>query len=666
MDLLELDGMGAKTCTLLSRLGIYSIDDLITYYPKRYDVIMRTDSNNFIDNMRVVIDGVVEGRPMISATSKGLKKISFRISNKFSIYNICVFNQVYLVKSLKIGSNVIVIGKYDKYRNCIVATEVREGRLSNVPSIEGVYGLTEGLNRKSLFKFIDMALNSGINVIDYVPNYLVSRYNFSNKLLAVKEIHKPSNRLNYKKALQRIKYEEFFWYLARIRYMKYLSSKSINDALGKCFDYNKVIEFIDGLPFCLTKDQVKTVEEIRDDMLSNKQMNRLVQGDVGSGKTIVAFIGIYMNYLAGFQGAMMVPTEILAVQHYQNAVDLFKNTDMKVDLLTSNLSKVKRNNILKKLVSGEIDFIIGTQSLIQKDVIYKNLGLIITDEQHRFGVNQRNMLKEKGGVPDIISMSATPIPRTYALTIYGDMDVSSIKTKPEGRKKVSTLVKDEKEILDVLKMMKVEIDKGHQIYVVAPAIENDNENELDNVKKLEEKMRLAFGKVCKIGCVYGSLEALEKARVMDEFSCGKIKILISTTVIEVGVNVPNASMIVIFKANMFGLSTLHQLRGRVGRGNIESYCILLTKDSRDRLKIMEDTNDGFLISEYDFKNRGEGDLFGVRQSGDARFKLADLKSDYELLVRVKKDVDEFFDKYYETEEYSYYRNYLENDDLTGC
>ena len=422
--------------------------------------------------------------------------------------------------------------------------------------------------------------------------------------------------------------------------MKYCNSKYLDNVDGKKFDYNKVLDFISNLPFELTKDQLKTIEEIRDDLSSNKVMNRLIQGDVGSGKTIVSFVGVLMNYLSGFQSAMMVPTEILAVQHYNSAVSLFKNTDMRIELLTSNLSKAKRNNILRKLENGEIDFIVGTQSLIQKDVIYKKLGLVICDEQHRFGVNQRNILKNKGVLPDIISMSATPIPRTYALTIYGDMDVSSIKTKPEGRIEVSTLVKEEKEIIDVLKMMKVEIDNGHQVYVVAPAIEND-EDELDNVKRLEEKMSLAFGKVCKIASIYGSMENVEKAKVMDGFSRGDIKILISTTVIEVGVNVPNASMIVIFSANMFGLSTLHQLRGRVGRGNIKSYCILLSKGSKERLEIMEKTNDGFLISEYDFKTRGEGDLFGTRQSGDAMLKLANIRKDFDLLLRVREDVIEF-------------------------
>lgn len=640
--LIELEGIGSKTSRLLEKLDIYSDLDLITYYPKRYDFLKRTDMNSIKDKDRVVIDGIVEGGPIVSQVRPKLKKIMFRISNGIGIYNVCVYNQIYLLKELKVGINVIVIGKYDKFKNLINGIEVRKGRLPKSIIIEPVYGMTEGLNKKVISKVIDEVLNSNINIIDYIPDYLINRYHFIDKISAIREIHHPSSEINFRRAKQRLKYEEFFLYLAKIRYLKYVNNNISGN--NKVFDNRLVDEFINDLSFELTFDQKKVIDEIRIDMVSSKQMNRLVQGDVGSGKTIVAFIAGYMNYLAGYQTALMVPTEILASQHYQSALELFKNTDMEVVLLTSSLTKKRRNDILKRINNGEIHFIIGTQSLIQEDVNYKNLGLIIADEQHRFGVNQRNLLKSKGIVPDVLSMSATPIPRTYALTIYGDMDVSSIKTKPKGRIEVSTLVRREKDILEVLKLMKIEIDKGHQVYVVAPAIENDDEDSLNNVMKLKEKMELAFGKICEIGCVHGKLDNDEKSRIMSRFESGEVKILISTTVIEVGVNVPNASMIVIFKANLFGLSTLHQLRGRVGRGSIKSYCILLSKEYCDRLDIMKETNDGFVISEYDFKNRGEGDLFGVRQSGEAEFKLADIRRDFDLLVRVKEDVDEFFIK----------------------
>lgn len=659
-QLRELDGIGDKTEKLFNKLKIYNIEDLITFYPRKYNVLKRTDMSCITNMDNVIIDGVIEGLPTMVKLSGNLKKFIFRISNSGGIYNIVVYNQVYLVKELKYGKNVIVIGKYDKLRNVIVSKEIRFGTLTDEAKIEPVYSLVSGLSEKTIIKSIDTAIDSVVDVVDYIPLYLTERYHFMDKMSAIKEIHHPSNINNFKRAKQRLKYEEFFLYLLRIRYLKFWNNSNDEKQIGKRFDDNLVNEFIDGLSFKLTVDQIKTVEEIKSDMMSDKQMNRLIQGDVGSGKTIVAFIAAYINYLSGYQTALMVPTEILAKQHYSDAMDIFKNTDMKIVLLTSSSTKKERNIILEEIGNGSATLIIGTQSLIQNQVIYKKLGLIVTDEQHRFGVEQRKLLKSKGIFPDVLSMSATPIPRTYALTIYGDMDVSSIKTKPAGRKKVSTFCKSESDLLEVLGMMKDEIDKGHQIYVIAPSIDGDDSNSLDNVLKLKEKMLLAFGKLCKIGCVHGKLASDEKLNIMHGFENDDIKILISTTVIEVGVNVPNASMIVIFQANLFGLSTLHQLRGRVGRGSIEGKCILISKERCERLEIMEKTNDGFVVSEYDFNNRGEGDLFGIRQSGQAVFKLADIKKDFELLVRVKEDVDIFFRSYINNDCYRVFLDYLNN------
>ena len=414
-----------------------------------------------------------------------------------------------------------------------------------------------------------------------------------------------------------------------------------SNKVSKDIDIDKVNDFISMLPFSLTSDQLSSVKEIVDDLKSNRRLNRLLQGDVGSGKTIVAFIAVYANYLAGYQSALMVPTEILANQHYQEASRLFDGI-MKVSLLTSSTSSKDKKIIYNKLSNREIDFIIGTQSLIQDKVMFNNLGLVITDEQHRFGVNQRDTFRNKGELPDILSMSATPIPRTYALTIYGDMDVSSIKTKPVGRKDVITYLKGTDEIMDVLIMMKKELDKHHQIYVIAPMINEEGEASVNSsVVDLEDKMNRAFGKMFKIASVHGKMDPKEKNSIMSKFEEGEVDILISTTVIEVGVNVKNATMMVIFNANLFGLSTLHQLRGRVGRNSLQSYCVLIADNKEERLAMFESCSDGFKISEYDFKNRGEGDLFGLRQSGETGLILANVKRDYELLLRVKKDVDEF-------------------------
>lgn len=646
----KIEGVGPKTCMLLNKLGIYELGDLLEYYPKKYNVIKRTDMRNVGHGDKVIIDGVVEGQPTVVNLSVKLKKVIFRISNCSNIYNVSVFNQVYLCKELRYGYMVTVIGKFDKFKNTIVASEVRLGGLSKEVQIEPIYSTTEGLSRKSLDKIIQAAFLGDFLVKDYIPSYLQEKYHFAEKVWCMKQIHHPSDVVSYKRGLQRLKYEEFFLYLLRINYLKRCIAYD-PQAISRKFDEIKLNKFIDSLAFSLTVDQERAISKIKEDLMNKRRMNRLVQGDVGSGKTIVAMIASYINFLSGYQTALMVPTEILANQHYENALGLFKDTGMKVCLLTSSIGKRDRVSILEAIGNGGVDLIIGTQSLIQEKVSYCNLGLIITDEQHRFGVNQRNELKNKGILPDILSMSATPIPRTYALTIYGDMEVSSIRTKPVGRRDVITYYKRNKELLRVLELMKKEIDQKHQVYVIAPAIDGDGLNSLDNVMKLKEKMRLAFGKIAKVEAVHGRLGADEKIEIMRNFEKGEIDILISTTVIEVGVNVPNASMIVIFRANLFGLSTLHQLRGRVGRGNIQSYCILLSQEYSERLKMLENTSDGFQISEYDFQHRGEGDLFGVRQSGEIGLKLANVKRDFDLLVRVKEDVDVFFEHYSECEEY---------------
>lgn len=640
-ELIDIEGVGTKTIELLNKLGINTIDDLLHYYPYRYDILKRSDITNLNDGDKIIIDGIVEGQPTTIFLSSKLKKIIFRINTKTTILNVTIYNKTYLYQELKCGKEVTIIGKYDKTKNTVVASDIRFDKLPMTPKIEPIYYTTSGLSRKSISKFISSVLREDYNVIDYIPDYLSDKYNFMSKKQAIYNVHMPIDILDLKKARQRIKYEELFMYMLKINYLK---RKIIQDntAIERKIDREKIKEFIRSLPFELTSDQLIAVDDILTDLESNKRMNRLLQGDVGSGKTIVAFITTYANYLSNYQTALMAPTEILAKQHYDNAKKVFKNTDMKIELLTSSLTNKKKEEIYNKLYNNEIDLIIGTQAIIQDKVNFANLGLVITDEQHRFGVNQRNSFKNKGITPDILSMSATPIPRTYALTIYGDMDVSSIKTKPEGRIPVKTYLKKEKDILEVLNLMKQELDKHHQVYVIAPQIE-DNENDNETVEKLQEKMTTAFGKLFTIKSVHGKMEPEEKEQVMKEFEKGEVNILISTTVIEVGVNVANASMIVIFNANMFGLSTLHQLRGRVGRSNIESYCVLIAKQNLEKLKILEKTNDGFEISEYDFQNRGEGDLFGVRQSGDTGLIMANINRDFKMLLRAKEDAEEFID-----------------------
>ena len=633
----SLTGIGPKTSMIFHKIGIFSLEDLIYYYPRKYQVLRKSDISTLTDNDKIIIDGKIDGQPTIIPLKSNLKKISFRISNNQNIFNVIAYNQTYLYHELRIGMNITIIGKYNQIKNTITVSEIRKGLLPPIPKIESIYPTTSTLNQKTIQKFIDQALLKNIEIKDNIPENIQKKYHFLNKISSIKEIHHPTSTIAYKKALQRLKYEEFYTYLYNIQKMR---KKRLYEekAIERKIETKKVEDFIKKLPFTLTSDQLTSIEKIKNDMQTKIRMNRLIQGDVGSGKTIVAFIASYMNYLSGYQTALMVPTEILATQHYENAISLFNNTKMNIALLTSSIPKKKKEKIYEEIKNGNINLIIGTQALIQEKLTYHNLGLIITDEQHRFGVHQRETLKNKGIFPDVLSMSATPIPRTYALTIYGDMDISSIKTKPKGRKKVITYYKNEDKITEVLNLMKKEIDLGHQIYIIAPSIENDEKEELNSIEVLTKKMTMALGKIAKIGSVHGKLDSNLKQEIMKKFENGQIQILISTTVIEVGVNVPNASMIVIFQANYFGLSTLHQLRGRVGRGNIQSYCVLISKIEQERLKMLETCNDGFEISEYDFKTRGEGDLFGTRQSGETNFKLADLKKDFDLLLRVKEDV----------------------------
>lgn len=640
IELETIDGIGPKTKELLNKIKIYDRNDLLNYYPYRYDIIKRSDLSNLNDGDKIIIDGIIEGQPTVIFINKSLKKMIFRINNRTNILNVTIYNRNYLYQDLKSGKEVTIIGKYNKLKNAVIASDIRFGMLPPGAKIEPIYYVTEGLTVKQISKFISSALEEDYQVEDLVPRFLVEKYNLMDKKTAIKNIHVPEDILLLKKARQRIKYEELFMYVLKVNYLKQKMSDD-STAIERNLDKDKLDKFIKGLPFELTLDQDKAVNDIINDLSIKKRMNRLLEGDVGSGKTIVALIAIYANYLSKYQSALMAPTEILANQHYEDAKKIFAKYKLNMALLTSSTSNKDKKEIYKGLEDGSIDLVIGTQSLIQDAVKYKKLGLVITDEQHRFGVNQRDTLKSKGLSPDVLTMTATPIPRTYALTIYGDTAVSEIKSKPNGRKEVITVFKKNKEITSVLEMMKQELDLNHQIYVVAPMIETDDNDDKESVKDLEEKMNKAFGKISKIGIIHGKLDPKEKDKVMKNFENNKINILISTTVIEVGVNVPTASMIVIFNSNMFGLSTLHQLRGRVGRSDIQSYCILVAENSEEKLRLMEKTNNGFEISEYDFQTRGEGDLFGTRQSGELGLKMANIKKDFKMLLKAKEDADLF-------------------------
>ena len=633
MDIVLLKGIGPKTEKILKNNGIMTIKNLISYYPFRYDVIKRSNINELMQDDKIIIDGIVESKPSLFFFNKKMNKMCFKFNTGDYLINIVIFNRGFLKNKINPGVTLTIIGKFDKIHNTIVANDIRFSKLPNVPVIEPIYHQIGDITSNQIRGFIGNIDHYDIE--EYVPKYLKEKYKLIEKEEAVLSIHNPKSEIDIKKAMAYLKYEELFLFMLKINSLK--KNKTNKTGLRRDVDKSLVMDFIHNLPFELTVDQSKCVDKIYEDLISTNRMNRLVQGDVGSGKTIVAVIALYINFLSGYQGALMAPTEVLAYQHLINLKNLFKNYNINIELLTGSLKASEKKSIYKRLENKEIDIIIGTQALISEDVKYNNLGLVITDEQHRFGVNQRSNLKNKGITPDILYLSATPIPRTYALTIYGDMDVSSIKTMPNGRKEIITILKSNSEIKNVLELMYQEIKNKHQIYVIAPLIEESDKIDLENINKLEEKMTSAFGKICKLGVMHGKMEKTEKDKVMESFKNGDISILISTTVIEVGVDVKNATMIVIFDAYRFGLSQLHQLRGRVGRNDLQSYCVLISDKEAERLNIMTKTTDGFKISEEDFKLRGSGDIFGVRQSGDMSFKLADFKTDFNILLKAKED-----------------------------
>ena len=634
MELTQIKGLGMKTCEKLDKLGIKDIKSLLTFYPFRYNIIKRSNLKEVKNNEQITIDGIIESIPSIFYFKGKKDKMNFKLNTGFKTFNIVIFNRGFLKNKLTIGTEITAVGKIDKIKSIIVVSDLYFGKIDK-ERIEPVYHTTFGLSNKQIRKYINSTVNLGYEIDDYIPTFISQKYHLLNKSEAIRHLHNPVDEIKLKQSIKRTKYEELFVYMLKMNYLK--QSKKIDHGLKRDISYDKVEQFIDDLPFELTRDQIKSVEEIYKDLTEDMRMNRLLQGDVGSGKTIVAFITMYINYLGGYQSALMAPTEILAQQHYQNSKELFKKYNIDIALLTGKTKTKEKKEIYEKLKNGTIDFIIGTHALFTDDVIYKNLGLVITDEQHRFGVNQRSNLKNKGTTPDILYMSATPIPRTYALTLYGDMDVSNIKTLPSGKKQIITTLKTEKEIKDVLTSMYNELKQRHQIYVVAPLIEESDKIDLKNVYDLEEKFNKAFGKICNIDILHGKMKPSEKEEVMQKFKENKINILISTTVIEVGVDVKNATMMVIFDAERFGLSALHQLRGRVGRNNLQSYCILISNYEKERLNVLTKTNDGFKVSEEDFLLRGSGDIFGLRQSGDMIFKMADLKQDFNILLKAKED-----------------------------
>ena len=651
----DIKGIGPKSLLALKALNLYTKDDVINYFPYRYNLYTPVKLSECSEGDTCTITGYVESAAKVFFIRKNLNKLSFAFNTGSELVNVTIFNRAYLKPNIRIKSYISVIGKYNRKSNTFMASDIKLTPITKTV-IEPVYHLNQGIKRSNFKKLVDEILDNTVEIKSNVPDYLIEKYNFINKKEAVTNVHKPKDINSLKKADLHLIYEELFTFMLKVSYLK---EKSASDGKFniKNFDEDKVNNFISSLPFNLTDGQMHAVSDIKGDFLSKKKMNRLILGDVGSGKTIVSFIALYMNMLAGYQGVLMAPTEILAVQHFNNMVGLFGDK-LNIQLLTSSTKKGERNKILQNLKNGETQVLIGTHSLLNDELVYNNLGLVITDEQHRFGVNQRQTLQEKGKDVDVLYMSATPIPRTLALTIYGDMDITEIRSKPGGRKEIITKIFKNSELKNVLEKMLDEIKAGHQIYVVAPLID-DEEDEKMNVTSLKDKFDVAFNGMVPTGLLHGKMKPNQKDEVMNSFKNGDTKILISTTVIEVGVDVKNATMMVIFNAERFGLATLHQLRGRVGRNDMQSYCYLISDYDAERLKVLEESNDGFYISEQDFKLRGGGDIFGIRQSGEQSFKIANLNRDYKILMQCKSDAEEFL-KSKNLDDYKDQKEILEN------
>ena len=634
MDIIEVKGIGPKTVPVLNKLDIYTVDDLVNYYPYRYDYYTLGNIEN-ISNYTLV-RGKVSSNVSMSYFGKNKSRLSFSIECESKIIKVTIFNRHFLKNNLTAGKEIFIAGSYNELKNSIVASNILFKLPDNM--IVPRYHLKSGVTNSLLCKSIKEAIPD-YNNHELLPEEYIDKYNLISNKKAIKIIHNPKNLDELKIAKAKLAYQELFSFTFKTNYLRNLNKSLIG--YEKKVDEEKINSFINSLPFSLTTDQLKAVEEIKKDMFTNIKMNRLIIGDVGSGKTIVCVIAAYINYLAGYQTAFMAPTEVLAIQHYNSIKKLFSKHNIVCELLTGSLTKKEKDSINKRLINNEIDIIIGTHALISKSTTFNNLGLVITDEQHRFGVNQRKLLNEKGNNPDALYLSATPIPRTYALALYGDLDVSLIKTKPKGRKDIITKHHTLKEMPYIIENIRKELNNKHQVFAVSASIEDDD-GDILSVKKIKKAFEHHFPDR-NIEIMHGKLKSDKKEEIMKAFKDGKIDILVSTTVIEVGVDISNATTMVIFNAEMFGLATLHQLRGRVGRNDLDCSCYLISNSDTKRLKVLEESNDGFYISEQDYKMRKEGDILGTKQSGTITFKIADIIRDSKILLAAKMDSKEFIE-----------------------
>ncbi len=634
--------------------------NVLRYYPYRYDILKETIKPTMEDhNKKITIEGFIMSDIKINYISKSRQKTIFNVTNNFLSINVVMFNRFWY-KSLKRGSHVIVYGKYDAFKNEITASTFMIGELNNQEKIITHYSLSQTIKDSTYKNFVLFSYNNEKNNIkDSIPNDFIQKYKLGSLKEALYSIHFPESEDNLHQAKRYLKYEEFlnFCVLSSLKRKIYSQKDGIKQ---KHVDFDYVKSFIHTLPFSLTTDQKMACKEILNDIDSTACMSRLLQGDVGSGKTIVALIALLANYKAGYQGAIMAPTDILAKQHFKTIVTFLSafDSNIKVILLVGSMLTKDKRKALEDIQNGKANIIVGTHALISSNVNYYNLGLAVIDEQHRFGVKQRITLKEKGKKLDVLYMSATPIPRTLASTIYMDMDVSTIQAYPYKERIIHTEFINSLKITTIKKDIDNYLAKGKKIYIVCPCID-ESQLELNNVIKTYQSYKKGFPNI-KIGLLHGKLANDEKEKVMQEFESENLQILISTTVIEVGINVIDANMIIIYNAERFGLAQIHQLRGRIARDGQEGYCYLLSSSTDeevvDRLKFICTTNDGFKISEYDLKRRGAGDMLGIAQSGKSPFTIANLIDDFNILKVASEDATKIINNSAKYKDYISYIN----------
>lgn len=643
-DVQYVKGIGPKKACKLNKLGIFTLKDLLYYFPRQFE-----DRNNLKKIAQLENDEKATIKAVISSINtfspkEGMTLTKIDVKDETGSAKLVFFNKTYIKNTFRPGDSILVFGKVKKRFNNLELTSCELEYLTNSPKntcrFMPVYQLTYGVTNKEIISIIKTVLEDKELIIqEYMPQRIIEKYRLCNIDFAVRNIHSPNDKESLKIALYRIVFEELL--ILQLGLFVFKSGRNKENGI-KFTTSESLKNIINSLPFKLTKAQNRALDEIINDMNSDKIMNRLVQGDVGSGKTVVALLALANCVLNGYQGALMAPTEILAGQHYISLTETLKDFGINVGLLIGSLTKKQKDTVLEQIKNNEIDILIGTHALIEDKVEFNNIGLVITDEQHRFGVMQRSRLSLKGINPDILVMTATPIPRTLALILYGDLDISIIDELPPGRQPIETLaIEKSKRDRAYNNLVRREVESGRQVYIVCPLVEESEAIEAKSAVELVEELRSEYFSDLRLGLLHGKMKSSEKDEVMSNFKNKEIDILVSTTVIEVGVNVPNATLMIIENAERFGLAQLHQLRGRVGRGSHKSYCVLIydskTDVCRQRMSIMEETNDGFRISEKDLEIRGPGEFFGTRQHGLPELKVANLFKHIKILKLAQQE-----------------------------